>query len=202
MTGRETSGIILAGGKSKRLGVDKALVELAEGRGSLIESVVSRVAPLSYEVIVVTNSPDHYPSLQVQFVADVYPEHGSLGGIYSGLKAASCEFGLVVACDMPFLNDRLLRHMLDQPFNYDVLIPRLDGHLEPLHALYRKTCLPHMLRLLEVGNFKIIDFFDEVTVRYIEGDAVRRFDPDLLSFFNVNTPAQLEKAREMVVQHQ
>lgn len=199
MTGRETSGIILAGGKSRRLGVDKALVELSEGRGSLIQSVVGRVSALCEEVIVVTNSPGHYASLPVRFVPDVYLDHGSLGGIYSGLQAATCEFGLVVACDMPFLNDGLLQHMLAQPRDYDVLIPRLDGHLEPLHAIYRKSCLPHMLCLLNAGNFKIIDFFDLVRVHYVDDDIVRRFDPDLLSFFNVNTPSQLERARELIL---
>lgn len=191
------SAIVLAGGKSRRLGVDKALLALRNGQ-SLLVSAVKTVGKVAAEVIVVANDKGYGDDIEARLVPDVYPGKGSLGGIYSGLLSSAYARSLVVACDMPFLNDRLLAYMVSLPRDYDVLIPRLGDALEPLHAVYSKECLPYMRELLAHDHLKIIDFFDQVRVRYVDAAEIDVFDPDHLSFFNVNTPEQLAKARSII----
>jgi len=190
------SGVVLAGGRSSRLGMDKSFIYV-NGR-PLIEQVIARLASLSDEVIIVTNSPEKYSHLGARLVGDVYPGKGALGGIYSGLRAATHTYSLVVACDMPFLNPALLRYMVFLACEHDVVIPRIGGLPEPLHAIYSKNCLEPIDRLLARGGLKIIDFFPEVRVRYIEEDEVDVLDPQHLSFFNVNTPGDLEEMKRLV----
>ena len=190
------SGIMLAGGQSSRLGTDKSFVNV-NGQ-SLIEQIVAKLARLSDDVIIVTNSPEKYDHLEARLVGDIYPGKGALGGIYSGLRAAASAYSLVVACDMPFLDLNLLRYMIILASGHDVVIPRIGGLPEPLHAIYSKSCLEPIDRLLARGGLKIIDFFSEVRVRYVEEDEVDIFDPQHLSFFNVNTPNDLEEVKKLV----
>jgi molybdopterin-guanine dinucleotide biosynthesis protein A len=191
------SAVILAGGKSRRFGRDKSLLELA-GQ-SLIERAVGRLAPVSDEILVVANEPDRYEALHlpVRFVADRVRGMGSLMGIYSGLSAARHRFALVVACDMPFLSESLLRYMIPLADGSDVVIPRLGQMLEPLHAIYGKTCLPHMAKLLDRHESKITAFFEDVRVRYVEEHEIARFDPEHLSFLNVNQPEDWRRVQEI-----
>jgi molybdopterin-guanine dinucleotide biosynthesis protein A len=188
------SSIVLAGGQSSRLGRDKALLEV---KGQfLIERIIDRLRQLSEEVIIATNEVDRYEEFEATVVRDIYPGKGALGGIYSGVKKASNSHSLVVACDMPFLNLSLLRYMQTLAASYDVVIPRI-GHLsEALHAIYAKDCLPFMEEQLQQGDLRIIRFFSQVRVRYVEQEEIEIFDPQHLSFFNINTEADLEKARE------
>ncbi|MCL4460063.1 MAG: molybdenum cofactor guanylyltransferase [Chloroflexi bacterium] len=188
--------IVLAGGKSSRLGVDKALLTLGRDR-PLLQHVIERLRGIGDEVIIVSNSADHRQPGTI-LVEDIYQEMGSLGGIYSGLLSASFQHALVVACDMPFLNQGLLRYMAELPRDYDVLIPRVEDNLEPLHAIYAKSCLEPIHDLLREGNLKIIDFFPEVRVRYLEETEIDPYDPEHLSFFNINTAAQLRQAEEII----
>jgi len=180
------SGVVLAGGQSSRLGMDKSFVNV-NGQ-SLIEQIVAKLAKLSDDVIIVTNSPEKYDHLKARLVGDIYPGKGALGGIYSGLRTAANAYSLVVACDMPFLDLNLLRYMILLARGHDVVIPKVRGLPEPLHAIYSKNCLKPIDRLLARGGLKIIDFFSEVRVRYVEESEVDIFDPQHLSFFNVNTP--------------
>lgn len=191
------SAMVLAGGKSRRLGFDKALLALRDGQ-SLLFSAVKTLGEVAAEVIVVANDASYCESIEARLVPDVYPGKGSLGGIYSGLLSSKYERSLVVACDMPFLNGKLLAYMVSLPRDYDVLIPRLGDVLEPLHAIYSKECLPHMRELLARDHLKIIDFFDRVRVRYVDAPEIDAFDPEHLSFFNVNTPEQLAVARSII----
>jgi molybdopterin-guanine dinucleotide biosynthesis protein A len=194
------SAVILAGGQSRRLGTDKSLL-LVDGE-SLLSRTVHKVANLSDDLIVVTNNEGRYQSqeLPVRLVHDERPGEGSLMGIYSGLKAACHSHALVVACDMPFLNLPLLHYICSLADNYDVVIPRLEGWLEPLHAVYSQACLPAMARLLDQGQRQIIAFFSEVRVHYVEQPEIDRFDPDHLSFLNVNTPEDWQRAQELLSQ--
>jgi len=194
--GHPISCIVLAGGQGQRLGADKAFLKI--GNQILIEGIVEKMAQIGDEVIIVTNSPQEYDYLEARLVGDVYPGKGSLGGIYSGLKAAHSDYSLVVACDMPFLNLKLLRYMILLSPGHDVVIPRVGGMTEPLHAIYSKKCLQPIERLLSAGGFKIIDFFHEVRVRYVEEQEIKLFDPQRLSFFNINTPEDLEKAGNLM----
>jgi molybdopterin-guanine dinucleotide biosynthesis protein A len=195
------SAIVLAGGKSSRLGKDKAFL-LLDGQ-PLVALTVHQLATLSDDLIVVTNDPARYEPLELpaRLLPDERPGEGSLMGIYSGLKAAHHSHALVVACDMPFLNLPLLQYMLPLADGYDVVIPRLEGMLEPLHAVYSKACLPAMARLLEQGERQIIAFFHEVRVRYVEEDEVDRFDPHHLSFLNVNTTEDWDLVQRLSTGH-
>ena len=190
------SGIVLAGGQSSRLGTDKSFVTV-KGK-PLIEQIVAKLARLSDDVIIVTDSPERYNHLEARRVGDIYPGKGALGGVYSGLRAAANDYSLVVACDMPFLNLNLLRYMILLAREHDVVIPRIGGLLEPLHAVYSKSCLEPIERLLARGGLRIIDFFSEVQVRYVEEDEIDIFDPQHLSLFNVNTPSDLEEMKKRV----
>ena len=188
-----TSAILLAGGKSSRLGRDKARLKLCDGR-TIIENTIQKLTMVSDEVIVVTNGR-RYHHLEAKLVSDIYPGAGSLGGLYTGLLAAKSQHALVVACDMPFLNLALLRYMISLPRDYDVLIPKLGHKLEPLHAIYSQNCLQPIEELLKAGRFKILDFYDKVLVRYLPEGVIKRYDPDHRSFFNINTPDQLREAQ-------
>lgn len=196
------SAIILAGGKSQRLGRDKCLLDI--GGRSLLAHTVDKLANVSDDLIVVTSDPTYLELLDAttRLVPDQKPGMGSLMGIYSGLREAYYSHALVVACDMPFLNLALVRHMLPLADGHDVVIPRLDGMMEPLHAIYGKSCLPHMLELLDQGQRRIISFFDRVRVRYVERQEVDRFDPSHFSFINVNTPQDWIHVQELLGQQE
>lgn len=192
----DVSGVVLAGGQSRRLGTNKAFVSV--GGELLIERVLRPLAELSDDLIIVTNTPEDYRRFGVQLVGDVWPGMGSLGGIYSGLRAARHTRALVVGCDMPFLDLSLLRFMVLLSADYDVVIPRLDGLLEPLHAVYSQACLGPIEDLLRAQNLRIIDFLSRVRVRYVEQSEIEVLDPQRLSVFNVNTPEDLREAQRRV----
>jgi len=193
------TSIILAGGRSSRLGREK-LAEVIAGK-SLIERAISRLSSLSQEILIVISQKQARSSLpsytypEAKTVVDLYPETGSLIGIYTGLVHSSNFLNLVVACDMPFLNLELLRYMVKMAPGFDVVIPRIGDQMEPLHAVYSKNCMKPMEDLIKQGNLKIRDFFDSVKVRYVEEEELGRFDPERLSFFNINTEADLKRAR-------
>jgi molybdopterin-guanine dinucleotide biosynthesis protein A len=129
-----------------------------------------------------------------RLVADLLPGFGALGGLYTGLCRASHQYSLVVAADMPFLSAALLRHMLSIPRTYDVLIPSFDGFAEPLHAIYNKQCIEPIEQLISQGNRRILDFYPRVHVRKMGKSECMLFDPELRSFFNINTLSSLAEA--------
>lgn len=182
------SAAIMAGGKSKRMGQDKAWIEL-DGE-PLIKRVADVLAQVADEVIVVANDP-RYASLGLRVVKDRYPHGGALGGIATGVAAAAHDTVLVAACDMPFLSADLWRLLIGHIGAADVVIPRIGGEYETLHALYTKACLPHMARALAENRLRVIAFFDQVRVMAIEEPELRSVDPALRSFTNVNTPEEL-----------
>jgi len=193
---------VLAGGKSLRLGRTKALERI--DTLSLIERIANCLFTVARTVLVVT-SQEQYSSitavpLKGKVVLDLYPGKGSLGGIYTGLAIADSHYGVVVACDMPFLNRDLLCYLLDLAPNFDVVVPRVDGKLEPLHAIYSKDCLAPIRELLREGNPRILRLFNLVRTRYVEKDEIAKFDPQLLSFFNINTLDDLKKAEQLIKQ--
>ncbi|NIN67699.1 MAG: NTP transferase domain-containing protein [Anaerolineae bacterium] len=187
------TSILLAGGRSARLGRDKAFLQV-NGQ-LLIERILRRLGQVSEETIIVANEVDRYEQFEGIVIADVYPGKGALGGIFSGLKRAANHHSLVVACDMPFLNVSLLRYMQGLAADYDVVIPRVGGLTEALHAIYSKNCLPFMERQLQMGDLRIIRFFPQVRVRYVEQEEIEAFDPEHLSFFNINSQEDLDRAR-------
>ncbi|NWF67537.1 MAG: molybdenum cofactor guanylyltransferase [Chloroflexi bacterium] len=187
---------VIAGGKSARMGTDKAFVPLL-GK-PLIEHVLARVAGLGQsETLLITNQPAAYAHLKLPLYSDVLPEKGSLGGIYSALYYSAHPFTLCVACDMPFLNPSLLAHLLAQRgAQVDVIVPRVEGYPEGMHAVYSKACLPAIRARLDADQLKIIGFYDAVRVTYLDEAAWLPFDRHGLSFLNINTPEELQAAQK------
>lgn len=194
------TSVVLAGGRSTRLGRDKALERI--GVCPLIQHVIACLSALGNEIIVVTSHTDTLPDLGVRKVADIYPDRGPLGGIYTGLTAASTRYCVVVGCDMPLLNVALLRHLMDLSPGFDVVIPRVNGNVEPLHAVYSTDCLEVIERALQQNRLQVQSFFDEVKVRYVEDAELSRFDPQHLSYFNVNSESDLQRARALLEREQ
>jgi len=191
----EVSVAILAGGRSRRMGQDKALLPL--GERSVIERVIERVLPLSDDVTIITDLPGRYRHLGYRMVGDVYPGKGSLGGIYTAIHVAQYEYCVVVACDMPLLNTDLLAYLAGLAPGFDVVVPRIEEFPETMHAVYGKGCLEPIQQQLLADQLKIIGFFEDVRVRYVKYDEVSRFDPTFRSFINVNTPDDWERVRRM-----
>ncbi len=195
----EISSIVLAGGKSSRFGHDKILKTV--GSQSLLDLVINRVAPLCRETILVAASKNalfqsnKYQGLKT--VIDVYPGKGPLGGVYTGLLTSKSFFNLVVASDMPFLNPALLCYMIQVSADFDLVVPRVGTLVEPLHAVFSQSCLKPMARLLQKNELSVNSLFPTVRTRYVEAEEIEQFDPKHLSFFNINTQADLRKAKEI-----
>jgi len=193
--------IVLAGGKGLRLGRDK--VQETVGNSNLLQRVLSQLAPFNREIIVVTASEKSLPQFtgyqSFRAVADTYPGKGALGGIYTGLAISNSWYNLIVACDMPFLNQALLRYMIELSAGFDLVVPRLGELVEPLHAVYTKSCLAPIEGLLSQDNLEVRALFELVNVRYVDAEEIDKFDPKHLSFFNINTEADLEKAQQLAM---
>lgn len=191
--------IILAGGRGLRLGRNKILETI--NNTSLLQRVISQLRFLDSTLIIVTARGQSFPELsgnpELKIVTDTYPGKGPLVGIYTGLAASDSFYNLVVAGDMPFLNQPLLQYMTQITDNFDLIVPRLGDLAEPLHAIYSKNCLAPAEGLLKQDNLSILDLFPLVRVRYVEAEEINRFDTEHLSFFNINTEADLERARKL-----
>ncbi len=191
------TGVIQAGGKSTRMGGrPKALMELGGQR--IIDRVADVMRAVTDDLLIVTNTPEPYASLGLAMVPDVFPDHGSLGGIYSGLRAAQGDAAFTVACDMPFLMPEVARLVIDRAPLADVVVPMSGGRFETLHACYAKSCLGPMESKLREGRLKVAGFFGEVRVLAIPEEEVARFRSPELIFMNVNTPEELARARELL----
>ena len=191
--------IVLAGGKALRLGRDKVLETV--GNRSLLQRVILSLSLFKSGIIMVTATEQSLPQLidypKLKVVTDIYPGKGAMGGIYTGLTVSGSPYNLVVACDMPFLNQALLHYMMHLVGDFDLVMPRLGDKVEPLHAIYSKDCLVPIENLLKQGSLSIIELLSLVRVRYVEAEEINRFDPKHLSFFNINTEADLKMAREL-----
>ena len=195
------TSIILAGGKSSRLGRDKALQAI--GDKSLLQWVIDRLIILSSEIIVVTAHGKAIPcssATRIKTVADIYPSKSPLVGIYSGLMASASPRAIVVGCDMPFLSVGLLKYMAQICSNFDIVIPQIEDKLEPLCAVYSKNCVAPIRWLLEQNELKISRLFTLVKAKYVEKDEINRFDPEHLSFFNINSKTDLGKAKRLAAE--
>lgn len=177
-------GVILAGGESQRMGRTKALLPV--GETTLIEAVIARLREACPEILIVTNTPELFRHLEVQMVPDALPGRQSLVGIYTGVLHTGGP-AFVCACDMPFLNPALIRHLGSLADGVDVVIPRHHREYEPLHAVYTPACLEPIRRCAQ-RHGRNTGFLSDVRVRVVEVEEIRRFDPDLRSFVNVNTP--------------
>ncbi|AKL95711.1 molybdopterin-guanine dinucleotide biosynthesis protein A [Clostridium aceticum] len=198
MEKKSISAVVLAGGNSRRMGQNKALLKL--GSKTMIEIVIDKLQTVFQEVIVVTNTPREYPMLKsVHFAKDrlEVEEKSSLVGLYTGIIEASNEYVFAVACDMPLLNIPLIQYMKANLGDEDVFIPHLEGHYQPLHAIYGKGCIEPMAKLLQKEDYKIINFFHEVKVQTLQQETIKQFDPYLQSFINVNNYEEYMKLKTL-----
>jgi molybdopterin-guanine dinucleotide biosynthesis protein A len=194
----DTTAIIFAGGLGTRLGnVKKALLDI--GGVPIIDRVLAAVRPMSNDVIVVDNDDSLAYLPAVRVVPDTETRAGVLTALYSGLAATSSTLCIVVACDMPFLDARVLHWLVERATaDVDVVIPVVDGQMDPMHAVYRRErCLDAIGRALARGDKRMISYLGEVRVREVTEGELRALDPDLRSLFNINTPEDLDRARAL-----
>ncbi len=187
---------ILAGGQSSRMGMNKAFAEV--GGRPIVERIIERVSDLGEELFVVANDPEAYTHLGLPVFTDLIPGKGPLGGLYTAISVSRAAHVLTVSCDQPFLNRDLLRHLIGLRAGYDVVVPlNRDGYPQSMHAVYSQACAGPIRERLEAGRLKVIGFFPDVRVREVAGQAIDQFDPERLSFFNVNTPEDLAEAQRL-----
>ncbi|HLK60075.1 MAG TPA: molybdenum cofactor guanylyltransferase [Chthonomonadaceae bacterium] len=186
----ERGAIVLAGGKSERMGQDKALLSF---RGhTLLEGVLLTLRPLVGEIVVVTASPNRYELHEVREVTDLFPDCGPVGGIITGLRELGEGQHLVVACDMPLLQTPVLRVLLDAASaEWDAVIPEIGGRLEPLCAVYSASALSPLKNFFTSGQRAAHKALQTLRVRKLEEEVLRRLDPQLITFTNINTPQDL-----------
>lgn len=190
--------VVQAGGESRRMGQDKALVPFL-GR-PLIQRVIDRVVPLADEVLVTTNHPEDYRFLGYPIFPDLVPGRGALGGLYTALSAARHPLVAVVACDMPFVSAPLLTAQRDLlvSADYDAVIPRTEGGTEPFHALYRRlACLPPIQAAIAADKWRVDAWYSKAQVYLMSPQETAQNDPGGLAFWNVNTPEELHQAEEI-----
>jgi Molybdopterin-guanine dinucleotide biosynthesis protein A len=190
--------VVQAGGESRRMGQNKALIPFL-GR-PLIERVIERVKPLAEELLVTTNQPEELGFIGCPLIKDVIPGKGALGGLYTALYAASSAIVVVVACDMPFVSPALLQAEIDllNDLNADVVIPSSQEGLEPFHSVYRReTCLPEIRNAIDTDQKRIISWFPAVHVRVMTAEEVGKYDPARQAFLNINTTEELAQAEQI-----
>jgi len=190
---KETVGVILAGGKSRRMGTDKAFLEI--GGVPLITRVIDVLLPIFPTVVIVSKESKKFSSIKgVQLIQDLFPEQHALGGIYTALSTFPGRDCFVFSCDLPFLNPSLIHFMMQQRNGYDVFLPRSRHGLEPLHALYTEKCLNLMGEQIRQKRWNLESLIHKVHCRILNPDILHTFDPEEFSFLNVNTPEEFKKA--------
>lgn len=179
------------------MGRDKGLVPFMGV--PLTQYILDQIQGLGTETIIISNNPVAYAQFGLPVFEDVYKNVGALGGVYSALYHAKHEYCLLLACDMPFINRPLLDYLIELSPGYDAVIPRLQKKefAEPFRAVYRKTCLRPIEKAIKSGDRRIIHFFDQVNIRFVDLPEIKRFDPQARSFFNINTPQDLAEAQRI-----
>lgn len=195
---RDVTGVMLAGGKSRRMGADKAYLEV-DGV-PLLERAAQVFRRVFSSNMIVANDPSLYRELEFPVHTDVYPNRGSLVGIYTGLMKAETPYIFCASCDMPFLNEGLIRYLVELREGFDLVLPFSDHGREPLHAVYGKPCLGPMEKLIAEDRMAIMGIFSEVRTRRVNPEEVAKLDPQYLSFMNCNTPEDLEAATTLAKQ--
>jgi molybdopterin-guanine dinucleotide biosynthesis protein A len=188
------AGIVLSGGENQRMGTDKAFLKI-DGI-PMIEHVLRVLKSIFDKIIIVTNTPQLYTAYDAMVVTDAYDKRGPLTGIYSGLLKTTDEYNFVVACDMPFLNAGLISYMMGLAAGFDIVVPRIGGLSEPLHAVYCRGLLPIIENRIQEDNQQIQRIFGEtqVRVRYVTEVEIDRHDQERRSIMNLNTPGEYKEA--------
>ena len=185
------TGIILSGGKSMRMGVNKAFIKI-DGI-PIIYRIYTLFKKLFNEIIIVTDKKELFANLDVKIFSDLIPHQGALGGIYTGLFFSSFHYSFCVACDMPFLQESVIQYLIHQIDDHDIILPRTRDGFQPLHAIYSKNCLEPIKKMMTGEKSRIIDFYPLVNTKIIEEEDFCFLDPQRSSFININTPEELLK---------
>lgn len=194
---RDVSGVILAGGLSTRIGRDKGGLTL--GGAPLGQRVVETIGSIFEEVIYVTNDPMNAPAYsRIKLAKDEVPHLGPLGGILAGLRVSDASRAFIVGYDMPFATKAVIDFMVGYAPGADAVVVRRGDKLEPLHAVYSRACIAPISEQLGNGNNRIIALYDRIEVSFVDEAELRTIDPELLSFFNVNTMEDLETAERLL----
>ena len=188
------NAVILVGGKSSRMGTNKAFLEL-KGK-TFIELQIELLREMFDEISISANTPSEYEYLNLPIFKDIYPGKGPLGGIYTSLINSSSLHTFMLACDMPFVGPELIKHLKDLTKEYDVVIPKSENGLEPLHAFYSKNCIEPIKRELDENNLRIRSFFPQVNVKIVELDSLASSDHFKNSIKNLNTMTDYEDVRK------
>ena len=195
------NAIILAGGRSSRVSVNKSKDRIKLAGRPLIDWVISKLTShdnLTEEDIIIVGPKEKYPHFK-RVVEDIFPQKGPLGGIFSGLKASTAKYNLVVACDMPLLEVKLLQYMREKIDSNDVIIPRYNGgYIEPLCAIYNKSCLKVIEKNIQSEILSVRKIFPHLKIKFIEQEEIKIFDPEFYSFFNVNFKCDFKKAEALI----
>ena len=194
----EVTGILLAGGKSRRMGEDKR--HLVVGEQTLLERGLAVLRSTFQHVLVVIAQDSPPLGVDARVVRDLVPDCGSLGGLYSGLMQATTPWVFVVACDMPFLNQAAIAQFTSRRTTADIVMAKLDARLQPMHAIYSKQCLPVFEQMIRARQLKIQEMVSQssLRIRYVTEADLFTIDPSGRSFYNVNTLADLEAARSLL----
>ena len=194
----EVTGILLAGGKSRRMGEDKR--HLVVGEQTLLERGLAVLHSIFQDVLVVIAQDSPPLGVNARVVRDLVPDCGSLGGLYSGLMQATTPWVFVVACDMPFLNQAAIAQFTSRRTTADIVMAKLDARLQPMHAIYSKQCLPVLEQMIRARQLKIQEMVSQssLRIRYVTEADLLTIDPSGRSFYNVNTLADLEAARSLL----
>ncbi|MCJ7783332.1 MAG: molybdenum cofactor guanylyltransferase [Desulfobacterales bacterium] len=187
------TGIILSGGKSIRMGENKAFIQI-EGV-PIIKRIYDLFKELFQEVIIVTNQKELFSNFDSKIYSDLIPSKGALGGLYTGIFFSSFHHSFCVACDMPFIKKTVVQYLIEDMDDEDVIVPRTKDGLQPLHAIYSKNCVDPIRKSIDEGKSKIIDIYDQVNVKIVDEKDFLCFDPGRESFINVNTPEELLSIR-------
>jgi len=192
--------LILAGGKSSRIGLNKNKGQMKLMGDSLIDRIVSNISSIdgiTEKDIVIVGSKEKFPQFE-KVVEDVYPQKGPLGGIFSGLRASKTLYNLAIGCDMPFIEGRLIKYMIQKIENHDIIIPKYQQDLfEPLCAIYSKNCLEVIEKNIKKGSLAVRSIFPFLKVRLIKEEEIKKYDPGLYSFFNINFRSDFSRAHEL-----
>lgn len=196
------TAIVLAGGKATRMGGCNKAFLVVDGK-PIINRQLKVLTKIFKEIIIITNFKDKYNKKWclsliklIKIIPDVLPELGPLGGIYSGLLASKDHYNFVIACDTPFINERLIRYIKENTDGYDIIIPKINKRAHPLFGIYSRNCIPIIAKMLKRNRLKVSNIFPRVKTHFILKKEIERFDKKLLSLVNINTVEDLERARE------
>jgi molybdenum cofactor guanylyltransferase len=198
----KAGAIILSGGKSSRMGTNKALLEINQRPN--IERIASQLKRNFDELILVTNDPEAYQFLDLATVSDRYPGKGPLAGIHAGLAASKSEINLIVACDMPFISTELALDLVNQIGNYDAVIPVINGKQHPLFSVFKKKTIVKIEESIKNNCLKMQSLVNHLDVLYITENNLQEFTKSNLEriFFNMNHPNEYEHAKEWAKREQ